>query len=100
MTARQSANTHGDAYVYVNGEEIAHSQRGAYKSYPGYVSVSVTLKLQQNDKVKAKFEDSVNNLNEPKTTYFEGRLISKLESSQPRIPVYGPRYRPRGKRHS
>ena len=77
----------------MNENEIAYSRRASYTpgSYTpgntnsGHVSVSVTLKLQQNDKVKAKFTGYLNNLNDPKTTYFEGRLISKLESSQTRF---------------
>ena len=86
----QTTMGQGYAYIYVNENEIAHSERGDSDdySYNGHVSVSVTIKLQRGDKVKAKFRQWLYNLNEATTTYFEGRLISKLESAQARIPVY------------
>ena len=89
MTARQSSSYSGIAYIYVNENEIANSFRSESNGYGGHVSVSVTIKLQRDDKVKAKFTGNLYDLGEAKTTYFEGRLISKIESAQARIPVYG-----------
>ena len=89
MTARQQSSSGGYAYIYVNEKEIAFSTQSDHHSYSGHVVVSVTIKLQRDDKVKAKFNGSLSNFSESKTTYFEGRLISKLESPQAKIPVYG-----------
>ena len=89
LTARQKSYYTGYAYIYVNEKEIAHSIRHGYSNYRGHVAVSVTIKLQRDDKVKAKFSGNLYDLSESKTTYFEGRLISKLESPQAKIPVYG-----------
>ena len=83
---QSSDSSYGYAYIYVNENEIALSQIAA--KYNDHLSVSVTIKLQRDDKVKAKFRHSLNDLNDSKTTFFEGRLISKLESAQARIPVY------------
>ena len=89
LTAQQTSSFHGYAYIYVNENEIAYSDRHDKYGYWGHVSVSVTIKLQRDDKVKAKFSGTLSFLTKAKTTYFEGRLISKLESAQARIPVYG-----------
>ena len=89
LTARQSSGASGYAYIYVNENQIAYSRREDNNNRYGNVSVSVTIKLQRDDKVKARFSGTLLDLHESKTTYFEGRLVSKIESSQARIPVYG-----------
>ena len=94
LTARQAsttgqASTAGYAHIYVNEIQIAYSLHSESSVYTSNVSVSVTIKLQRDDKVKAAFSGNLFYLNEAKTTYFEGRLISKIESAQTRIPVYG-----------
>ena len=89
LTATQQSSSNGYAYIYVNENQIANSVRADHHSYNGHVSVSVTIKLQRDDKVKAKFSGSLSPLTDAKFTYFEGRLISKIESAQARIPVYG-----------
>ena len=89
LTSAQASIGSGYAYIYVNSNEIARSKRSSYNSYSGNVSVFATIKLQQNDKVKAQFKSYLYNLNDSKTTYFEGRLISKLEIPVPRYQ--GPR---------
>jgi len=89
LTARQASSAGGYAYIYVNETEIAYSTQSDNHNNSGHVAVSVTIKLQRDDKVKAKFNGSLSNFSESKTTYFEGRLISKLESPEARMPVYG-----------
>ena len=89
LTARQTSSTSGYAYIYVNENEIANSVRSDNHSSNGHVSVSITIRLQRDDKVKAKFSGTLYDTDEAKTTFFEGRLISKLESAQARNPVYG-----------
>ena len=81
LTARQQSRDYGYAYIYVNENEIAYSIRAENSADNGFVSVSVTIKLKRGDKVKAKFSGALYYLTEAKTTYFEGRLISKLESA-------------------
>ena len=88
MHAAQKSSGDGYADIYVNENHIAYSSRRESSGYSGFVSLSVTIKLQRDDKVKAKFTNYLYNLNESKTTFFEGRLISKLESAQAKIPVY------------
>ena len=88
LTAKQYTKSYyGYAYIYVNENEIAQSLGAT--SNQNHVSISLTIKLQRDDKVKAKFTGNLYDLGEAKTTYFEGRLISKIESAQARIPVYG-----------
>ena len=89
LTARQASSSYGHANIYVNENQIAYSYRAESSGYNSHVSVSVTINLQRDDKVKAKFSGTLYSLTEAKTTYFEGRLISKIESAQARIPVYG-----------
>ena len=91
LTSAQASSGSGYAYIYVNSNEIARSRRRGNSDYNGHVSVSLTVKLQQGDKVKAIFESYLYSLNDSKTTYFEGRLISKLENPVPRYqnPRFG-----------
>ena len=72
------SSNHGGAHIYVNENEIAYSRRTGEHEHD--CSVSVTIKLQRDDKVMAAFSEYLFAPAEPKTTYFEGRLISKLES--------------------
>ena len=90
LTSAQASSSSGYAYIYVNDNLIAQSRRRGTNNYDGSVSVSVTVKLQQDDKVKAEFRHHLSDLNSAKTTYFEGRLISKLGTPVPRYQ--GPRF--------
>ena len=45
----------------------------------GVLAIQTTLKLAENDKIDVRIGYNLFNTNEATTTYFEGRLIARLD---------------------
>jgi len=86
VTVQQDSSTIGYVYLKRNRHNespttIAHGKRGDYGGVNGNVIVQSTIFLTKNDLVHVTFEGRLCDLADITTTYFEGRLISKIDSS-------------------
>ena len=83
VTARQQSNGSGNVFlctqVGTNITDIAHGLHSEDRSCGSSVTVQATVHLLPRTRVFAKFLGYLYDLNEADTTYFEGRLISKIE---------------------
>ena len=57
---------------------IAHGSRVDDQSRNGNIVVQATVELEDGDDVYVRLEGHLFDLGEPTTTYFEGRLVSKV----------------------
>ena len=87
VTVEQECCYHG--HVYLNRQRnddgpttIAYGVRAENNGLHGNIVVQATVLLTKNEFVYVKFEGRLFDLHESNTTYFEGRLISKIDSSE------------------
>ena len=65
--------------LYINGNQGIRSARAESYDKLGFVNIDTTLELVKNDKVDVRFYGKLHNLSDvPTTTYFEGRMIARL----------------------
>ena len=82
-TARHNSYNFGFLHLVVNGLQLSTSSRAnRARSNTGdqdEIWLNATLQLNKGDKVSVVMTGELFQLNNPKTTYFEGRLIANLE---------------------
>ena len=69
----------GEIRLYLNDYSRIHESRAESNSSYGFVHIDTTLKLVKNDKVHVRFSGDFASTNVASTTYFEGRMIARLE---------------------
>ena len=86
VTVRHDSKHYG--HVYLNGHRqndscitIAHGVRALDTDRPDNITVQATTFLTKNDLIYVQLEGTLSYLTDCSTTYFEGRLISKIDSS-------------------
>ena len=82
-TARHNSFNFGFLQLRVNSFEILTSSRANHarttSEDQAQIWLNATLQLNRGDKVSVVMTGELSQLNNPKTTYFEGRLIANLE---------------------
>ena len=82
-TARQNSYNFGYLHLSVNGIHKTSSSRANHArsdtEHQAQIWLNATLQLNRGDKVSVEMNGDLSQLNNPKTTYFEGRLIANLE---------------------
>ena len=86
VTAHQKSFHFGFLRFCLNDNEVAFTKRSncsemqlAKNVNSGPLLLQITLQLEKNDKVTIQVFGHLFNLADPKTTYFEGRLVSVIE---------------------
>ena len=73
----QEASAEGQILLYINDNQHILAERKSNGNY-GFVNIDTTLELVKNDKVDVRFLGQLDNLSDKETTYFEGRMIARL----------------------
>lgn len=74
---RHNSSGYSSVVLYLNGEIHTFAPRAT--SSNGFVNIYTTLKLVTNDKLNVRFEKDLYRTDDERTTYFEGRLIARLD---------------------
>ena len=75
----QDSSNYGKIYLYLNDNSHIFARRAESNNKYGFVNIDTTLKLVKNDKVHVRFYGDLYYTNGAQATYFEGRLIARLE---------------------
>ena len=75
----QNSSSYGQIYLYLNNDLHIYAERAESNNSLGFVNIDTTLKLAKNDKVDVRFHGTLYNTNCEETTYFEGRMIARLD---------------------
>ena len=75
----QKSSRNGWIHLYLNNNEQIYALRAESNNNYGSVNIDTTLKLAKNDKVDVRFYGDLCNTNVERTTYFEGRMIARLD---------------------
>ena len=82
-TARHNSKKCGCLHLRVNGTQISTSSRANHAKSSSedqaQIWLNATLQLNKGDEVSVQMIGELSQLSNPKTTYFEGRLIANLE---------------------
>ena len=85
VTALQKSFSFGFLSFFMNGNAVSYTKRSNCNKASvqenvnsGPLLLQITLQLEKNDIVNANFAGSFFNLDDPQTTYFEGRLVSVI----------------------
>ena len=78
VSCRHTKNS-GIIYLYKNNLMSSQARRESSSGDFGVVDIQTTLKLAENDKIDVRIAYNLYDTNEATTTYFEGRLIARLE---------------------
>ena len=84
VTTRQDSVTTGNVYLYhikssANHVIVGHGSRSDDQNRNGNIIVQATIKLYGHEKVYVRLEGHLFDLGDATTTYFEGRLVSKID---------------------
>ena len=79
LCSRHASSNAGWVYLFLNGELHIWASRSSTGSNTGLVSIDPTLKLEKNDKIDARFHGTLSDTQNAMTTYFQGRLIARLD---------------------
>ena len=76
-SAEQYSSHNTSIFVYINGSPKTQqeSKNGSYRN----VTIQTTLKIDKEDKVEIRFKGYLSGYNDGKKTFFEGRLISRMD---------------------
>ena len=77
-TCYQASSYYGQIFLYVNGNEHVWTARAETNNEEGFVNIDTTLELAKNDKVHVRLYGKFDNLTVKQTTFFEGRLVARL----------------------
>ena len=75
----QRSSNLGRIYLYLNNSLHIHAYRQSSNNNYGFVNIDTTLKLVENDKVHVRFNGDLHNTHDGGSTYFEGRMIARLD---------------------
>jgi len=75
----QQSSNNGEIYLFLNDNVHIYAYRGESNNNGGFVNIDTTLKLVKNDKVHVGFNGNLGWTNEAKTTFFEGRMVARLD---------------------
>ena len=89
VTVQHESEEYGHVYLNLNRQDdviddyitIAHGVRAGDSDRAADITVQATNFLTKNDFVFVHLQGTFNDLTDFSTTYFEGRLISKIDSS-------------------
>ena len=76
-SAFKKTHNRGHINLYLNDNSHIYAERGNTNHW--FVNIDTTLKLVKNDKVHVRFSGDFASTNVASTTYFEGRMIARLE---------------------
>ena len=79
VCCKQKSRTRGTVVLYRNDEIFTFGSKADSYNNHGHVNVQTTLELVKNDKIHVCFGQELYNTDDARTTYFEGRLIAKLD---------------------
>ena len=84
VTTRQASADDGRVFLKTReGDEVivvAQGMRAEDRSFNGNIVVQATLFLKENSVVFVGMSGSLSDLGAAKSTYFEGRLITKIDT--------------------
>ena len=75
----QKSSNHGQIRLYLNDSLHIYAYRAESNNNLGFVNIDTTLKLVKNDKVDVRFHGNLHNTRDAQLTYFEGRMIARLD---------------------
>ena len=75
----KKSSSFGQIYLYLNKNLHIYAERAESNNRDGFVNIDTTLKLVKNDKVQVTFWGNLYQTNDSRTTYFEGRMIARLD---------------------
>ena len=75
----QNSSNYGGIRLHVNDNLHIYAERAESNNRLGFVNIDTTLKLVKNDKVDVRFSGTLGDTNDSMTTYFEGRMIARLD---------------------
>ena len=80
VSCEQKSSSHGTAYIHLNDsmQTSASKISKSNATAAGTVKIQITLKLLKFDKIDVRFASNIYNTNGEHNTYFEGRLIARL----------------------
>ena len=73
------SETDGQINLYVNECRTANSQRNCNNDSYSNIWLYTTLRLETDDEISIRLYGDLYDLNDGEYTFFEGRLISKLD---------------------
>ena len=76
---QQMSSNYGDIILYLNDKQHIYVTRAESNNNGGSVNIDTTLKLVKNDKVHIRFYGDFYYTHDGNSTYFEGRMIARLE---------------------
>ena len=84
VTTRQDSVTTGHVYLYQIKEaehhvNVAHGSRSDDQNRNGNIIVQATIQVYAGEQVYVRLEGHLFDLGDATATYFEGRLISKID---------------------
>ena len=79
VLCKQQSSSYGYISLSLNDNEHAYAVREESDNRRGFVNINTTLKLVKNDKVHVRFEGCFWSTNDAPSTYFEGRMIARLD---------------------
>ena len=75
----QDSSKPGYIHLYLNDNQHIFARRAESNNNWGFVNIDTTMKLVKNDNVHVRFNGTLYNTNIASTTYFEGRMIARLD---------------------
>ena len=82
VTVQQASHQHGFVDLYHNDSKeqtiVAKGSRAEDRNFDGQISVQATIILRKNEMIYVGIRGHLADLGAESTTYFEGRLISKI----------------------
>jgi len=75
----QKSSIYGQIDLFLNDTSHIYTSRAESNNKDGFVNIDTTLKLVKNDKVHVRFQGNLYWTNEAKTTFFEGRMVARLD---------------------
>ena len=80
VSCQQKSNNSGTVYLYLNDimQTSASKVGKSNATSAGTIKIQITLKLTKDDIIYVRFESYLYNTSSEENTYFEGRLIAKI----------------------
>ena len=79
IASRHKSGRYGQINLRVNDCVQSYCYVEESSTDIGFVNIQTTLKLNKNDKVHARFSNELYNTTDGLATYFEGRLIARID---------------------
>ena len=76
---RQQSSNYGEIRLHLNDNLHIYAFRAESNNKLGFVNIDTTLKLVKNDKVDVRVYGNLADTHHAPITYFEGRMIARLD---------------------